>query len=44
MCAEVGVDIGGQISANTWSVLGPVGEVAHQFGGRDFRKGEKKLQ
>lgn len=40
MCAQVGVYIFRNVSASTWSVLGPVGEVACQFGWRHFCKEE----
>lgn len=40
--AEVGVHIRGQIFASSWSILGPVHQVAYQLGGRHFL-GIKKL-
>ena len=34
MCAQVGVHVPRQVSTHTRPILGPVGEVANQFGGR----------
>lgn len=42
VCAEVGVYIGRQKSASARSILGPVSEVAHQFGRRHFWKKDEK--
>lgn len=44
VCAEVGIYVGRQIFSNTWSILGPVCEVAHQFGGGHFWRWEKYLE
>ena len=44
VCAEVWVYIFRNISTNTWSVLGPVGEVAHQVSRRHCWRGEKLLE
>ena len=39
MCAQVGVYVSRQVFTHTRPILGPVGEVAHQFGGRHCWKG-----